>query len=248
MTTGPRDELDGLIRAVAEHGDARSWAALVDRLGPTEVFYPAEVARTRGGQRVSVPLLRLEDGTHAMVVYTNNSHPDLPQRFGGAPWRHAVELATQLPDADWMIVRGSDGGWLPIHRRRFPELLTALGVRPAPDEEVDPEPLETLISGAAGDSARPVVDALLHRLRSQELFVAIAPKAGPNGEPLFVTSAAGDLDKLLQVYTTRRRAGMAYAGMTWDGIAGVVTHNPDIRGVQVINDADDWVVFGRADV
>lgn len=51
-----------------------------------------------------------------------------------------------------------------------------------------------------------------------------------------------------QVYTSRRRHGVTYGGMTWDTLANIVKNSPDISGVQIVNDNDDWVVLGRSEI
>jgi len=72
---------------------------------------------------------------------------------------------------------------------------------------------------------------------------------GADGSPpLFGTSAAAGMDSLLQVYTGRQRPGIRYGGMSLEAIVEVLRKTPELNGVHLINDADDWVVLERDDL
>lgn len=230
--------MDALVVEASTRRDDASRHALLQALTAAEVFYFADVEAIDGGQRVRVPLLRLDDGSHAMVVYVAKTHPDLNRRFGGAPWPHALGLAQKMSGADWLIVKGSANSWFPIRRSDFEALI-----------ELSKEPvlqLDSLISTAAADDSGARVDELLNALRARELFVVVA---SADGGPLsFVNSSVKGVRSLLQAYTSRRRAGILYAGMTWEAVVDVIEQRPELNGVHVINDTDDWIVLDRADI
>ena len=105
--------------------------------------------------------------------------------------------------------------------------------------------LEQRITRAVLDPQR--YDRIVDAARGRELYVAM--KIGADGSPpLFGTSAAAGMDALLQVYTGRQRPGIRYGGMSLEGIVEVLRKTPELNGVHLINDADDWVVLERDDL
>ncbi|TXF10693.1 hypothetical protein E5N00_21705, partial [Mycobacterium tuberculosis] len=60
-----------------------------------------------------------------------------------------------------------------------------------------------------------------------------------------VTSSAAGRDGWVLTYTTRNRPGISYGGITWDALVNMIKSNPDIPGVRVVNEADDWILLGR---
>ncbi|BBY96789.1 DUF7161 family protein [Mycolicibacterium fallax] len=105
--------------------------------------------------------------------------------------------------------------------------------------------LEQRITRAVLDPQR--YDRIVDAARGRELYVAM--KIGADGSsPLFLTSAAAGMDALLQVYTGRQRPGIRYGGMSLEAIVEVLRKTPELNGVHLINDADDWVVLGRGDL
>ena len=53
------------------------------------------------------------------------------------------------------------------------------------------------------------------------------------------------LRHVIRVYTSRVRPGIRYGGIRWEELKDMVRIAPKISGVQIMNDADDWVVFDR---
>ncbi|ORV01350.1 hypothetical protein AWC04_13915 [Mycolicibacterium fallax] len=233
------DNLNTLVDQVFTQRDEASRVALFRALASTEVFYPVSIEEIDGQRRVHVPLTQLEDGSHAFVVYVAKDHPDLTQQFGGATWPHTLEMANDTPLAQWMIVRGDSESWVPIERSEFCGLMRWLD---AGDQRLD-----SLITEIADGSSDGASNRLREELRSsEELFARIEIR---DGEPsVFVTGAAGDVGSLLQVFTSRRRSGLTYGGMTWESIVKVLAERPELNGVQIINDTDHWIVLDRADV
>jgi len=248
------DELDALIATAASTQDKGAFAAALRILDTQEVFYRAVVTPTDDGQRVSTPLARLSDGSHAFVVYTSKDHPDLPKKFGGAPWRHVLNMAAGLPGADWLIVSTVSGAWLPIRKDQISVISESLekaashgaGTIQAPKSEG--KEVDALIADAQSGSSDDWSAQLSAALRDQELFVRLSSDRLENGRPVLVTSVVGDVSGLVQVHTSRNRPGITYGGMSWDAIVGLVRESPELAGVHIVNDDDDWVVLGRSEL
>lgn len=248
------DEVDRLIKAATVEPSADALLAVDRALAPTEVFYRATVSDLGGKQRVSTPLLRLDDGTHALMVYTSRAHPALPRQFGGAPWRHALKMALEIPQADWLIVTNLDGDWLPIRKSQIAQILGRGPGEPskkkstgetATDENAE---LDLLISDAAKQSGEDWLQPLLGALNGRELFLPISDQPSEDGRAKIVTSEVGGVSGLVQAYTSRRRPGITYGGMRWDAIVDMIKRAPEMPGVHIISDNDDWVVLGRAQI
>lgn len=254
MSTAPN--VDALIAEASRTQDMRAVAAALAALDLHEVFYRAVVTPTEAGQRVTAPLVRLGDGSHALVVFTAKTHPDLPQKFGGAPWRHVLTMATQLPTADWLIVSTDGGHWLPIGTSQINGILEILDAAASPggDDVIGGSAitgggdLDALISAAHLDSDESWVDRLLASVTDRELYVRISPGRVEDGRPALITSTVADVRGLVQVYTSRIRPGLTYGGMNWDDIVGVLRDAHDIGGVHIVNDRDDWIVLRRSDI
>jgi hypothetical protein len=250
MTT-PED-IDELVAAVSRDGGSDAFEALIRALDTSEVYYRGSVVSSNGGQRVTTPLLRLEDGSHALVVHTSKSHPGLPEKFGGAPWRHVLEMAATMPHADWLIVTNARGDWLPIRRAQAKAIRDGLAAN-RPSEVPQPNvayaklnaDLENLISRAVHEPTASWAESILSHLQGRELFIRIAPEPSEAGRPVMITSEVGDVRGLVQAYTTRSRSEIVYGGMMWEAIANMIKNSSDIPGVRIINDADDWVVLAE---
>lgn len=253
--TAPNN-VDELIATAARGQEKGALADVIRALDSHEVFYRADVTPTEEGQRVTTPLVRLSDGSHAFVVYTSKVHPELPKKFGGAPWRHVLKMAAQLPQADWLIVSTAGGDWLPINKDQVNVIIQGLeGASPHGEAADVNRPvdaggtdLDGLISRAQGSLHDDWSDPLLASLRNRELFVRISPDRLEDGRPVLVTSDIGDVRGLVQMYTSRVRSGMAYAGMSWQAIVDLVQNAAELAGVHIINDNDDWVVLGRSEL
>jgi hypothetical protein len=53
------------------------------------------------------------------------------------------------------------------------------------------------------------------------------------------------LDHVIRAYTSRVRPGIKYGGIKWQELKEMIGKLPDVSGVQIMNNADDWVVFDR---
>ena len=137
-----------------------------------------------------------------------------------------------------MILSNRASQWVAIRKQEIPGILAGL-------DSVDETP-EAFITRAArggpGDPSPPIAPALAAR----ELFVELAsvPHAGePPSMKLFEVDG---LANVIRAFLTRNRPGITYGGMTWEELTAMIGNAPGVDGVQVMNDADDWVVFDRA--
>jgi hypothetical protein len=248
------NDIDQLVRAAASDKSPEALEALCRALDAKEVFYRANLRHIDGGQRVSTPLLRLDDGSHALVVYTSKAHPDLPSKFGGAPFRHVLRMALDIPAADWLIVTGMQGTWLPIRKNQIAAILQILankepnGIATEQANNNRGTDLEILISDAVGRPADSWFDEMLRSLSGRELYIKLSDQPADSGRPVMITSEVEGVKGLVQAYTSRRRPGIAYGGMKWEALVGMVKNAAEISGVHIINDQDDWVVLGRQEL
>jgi hypothetical protein len=248
------DEIDRLILAAESDKSPEALYAVCRALDSREVFYRASVRQVDGNQRVSTPLLRLDDGSHALMVYASRAHPDLPSKFGGAPFRHVLKMALDIPAADWLILTSLQGTWLPIRKTQIAVILETLGNKEP--NRIDNEQsnnnrgadLETLISNAVGRSAESWTDEMLRSLSGRELYIKLSHQRTGSEQAVMITSEVGGVKGLVQAYTSRGRQGIAYGGMKWEAIVEMVKNAAEITGVHIINDRDDWVVLGRQEI
>ena len=54
-----------------------------------------------------------------------------------------------------------------------------------------------------------------------------------------------NLGKVVRAYTSRGRTDIIDGGIDWSELKNLIRISPEIRGVQIVNDADDWIVFDR---
>jgi hypothetical protein len=254
------DQIEELVKIASLDNATESRAALYQALISVELYYRATASVVDKKRFLSTPLLRLPDDTHAMMVYTSKSHPDLPQEFAGASWRRTLEIAWNIPRADWLILINLDGNWFAINRRQILGILNSLSSEPGDPGErsndssglesakTSPSVLDSLISKAVSTPAENWYGLLLKQLQGRELYIQLAAELSEDGQPVMVTSKVGDIRELVQAHTSRSRPGITYGGMTWEAIVDMIENTPHIPGVHIINDNDDWVVLGRSEI
>lgn len=168
-----------------------------------------------------------------------------------------LEIVLNIPQADWLFLTNRGGKWLAINRSKIPEILNSLPSEPnehssnPPMREsvkTSPSTLESLISTAVRAPTQNLSDPILEQLKGRELYIRLAPDSPKDGRPVMITSKVGDVGGLVQAYTTRSRPGITYAGMQWDAIVDMINNAPQVPGVHIINDNDDWIVLGRSDI
>ena len=234
------DDIEDWVTRTAHDGAAEAKLALFRRFRSSEVFF-ASTTRFVGGELMdAAPLLRLPDGTHAMMLYTSGAHPDVPTDYSGASIETALGLALKMPDADWVILTNLVSEWVALNRQQMATILDeAVGGSGSRDR------LSSLISEAAATSPQQFTDAMLAELAERELYVELAPGESPEGRPMLSTFTVGPTTGVVRAYLTRRRQGVRYGGMQWEALRDLVIATPALAGAQVVNDADDWVLFDR---
>lgn len=243
-------ELEGLVETAAEEKTPAARRRLFRAVHRTEVFFPLTTKQAPGdrpGEIVrATPLLRLADGTHAMMLYTARSHPDLAGNLantpentcGGGSFTDALVAASTMTGLDWVILSNRASQWVAIRKQEIPGILA--------DLNSPPETAETLITRAARSGPGDATPSITPALTGRELFVELTsgPRAGDQpGMKLFQVDG---LSNVIRAHLTRSRPGITYGGMTWEALTVMIVNAPGIDGVQVVNDADDWVVFDRA--
>ena len=245
----PDDEFEGLVRVAAEEKTPAARQRLFRAIRRTEVFFSLKTERPR-----ATPLLRLSDGTHAMMLYTARSHPDLADNpasnleniCGGGSFTDTLLAASTMAGLDWVILSNRASQWVAIRKQEIPGILADLDSAPCTPETPDtPETPEALITRAArgrpGDTSPPIAPALAGR----ELFVELTSGLRAGDQPAMKLFQVDGLPNVIRAHLTRNRPGISYGGMTWEALATMIGTAPTIDGVQVVNDADDWVVFDR---
>jgi hypothetical protein len=242
--------LDELVKVAGEHNSFTGNLRLFRALGDSELFFPMETIEDAGEMRRSTPLLRLPDGTHAMMVYTSKSHPDLLHPFAGGCIKDILAAASSVSALDWVILSNSASQWISVHKRQISAALDEL--EPGWNESDNPDSpsadlaLEELITRAVHEDPEPLSQPIASLLSGRELFLELnAASTGEVGEPVLNMYKIQHFTNVIRAYSTRIRPRITYAGITWEALKEMVRKQPEIQGVQIINDADDWVVFDR---
>jgi len=246
--------LEELVNVAGEHNSFTGNLHLFRALGDSELFFPMETIEHAGEMKRSTPLLRLPDGTHAMMVYTSKSHPDLLRPFAGGCIKDILAAASSVSALDWVILSNSASQWISVHKRQIPAVLDGLEpggnesdspVSPSASSLADPA-LEQLITRAVHEDPEQLSQPIASLLSGRELFLElVAGKTGEAGQPVMKTYKIQHFTNVVRVYLTRTRPHITYGGITWEALKDMMRTKTDIQGVQIINDADDWVVFDR---
>jgi hypothetical protein len=249
------NDIDKLVEVAAQENSPAARQRLFQTIRLTEVFAPCELDPHDPNRVRSTPLALLSDGTHAMMLFTSKSHPHLSehQHFAGAAFTDHLSAALKMPPLDWVIL--SNGAWqrVAIHKQQIPAILEDLNSDgPGPNYLQAPS-----APGAAGatledfitQSANSESDAVPHQvsavLRGRELFLELAAGQSQDGQPVLKTFQIQHLAHVVRVYTSRIRPGITYGGIKWTPLKDMIRAAPGIGGVQIMNNADDWIVFDR---
>jgi len=246
-------DVEEIVRIASREQHPAARRRLLKAIRLVEVFFSYKVTQHGGKEVRSTPLLRLSDGTHAMMLYTSKSHPDLPERFAGGAFKDTLAAALQMPPLDWVILSNSASQWAAIAKGQISGILDDLhsdreGQIGSPmASEVDPtgKILEDFIT----DHVRSKSDELPLPIGSvvgdRELFLDLTAGQDENGQPIMKTFQIQHLPHLIRVYTSRIRPGVTYGGIRWKAVKDMIRNAPEISGVQIMNNTDDWVVFDR---
>lgn len=106
--------------------------------------------------------------------------------------------------------------------------------------------LEDLITRAVRAPREQLLPPIASTLGGREVFVELAKVQSEDGQPIMKTFAIEHLPSVLRAYTARSRPNIRYGGMQWEALKEMVKAATHISGIQIVNEADDWVVFDRA--
>ncbi|WP_156659687.1 SseB family protein [Mycobacterium sp. 852002-53434_SCH5985345] len=245
-TSNNVDELISTAARTQEQADLRK---VVQALKDHEVFMPFEAVFRDGAEVKAVPLLLLPDGTHAMMTYTSNSHPDLPDSFAGATFDSALKAALRMPELDWVIVTNRTSEWISIHKTQIPAYLDSLNnntvAASSSDDDRALDTVEELVSRAVGSKSMNSVSAVTAALEDREIFLEMSRLTRDDGRQSMNSFLIEPLGPVVRAYTSRLRPGIRYGGLRWSALKEMIRALPEIKGVQVMNNADDWVVIDR---
>ncbi len=246
--------LEELVKIAGEHNSVTSNLSLFRTLGDSELFFPMQNVGHASEMRRSTPLLRLPDGTHAMMVYTSKSHPDLLRPFAGGCIKDILEAASSVSDLDWVILSNLASQWISVHKQQIPAVLDALepgwnepdGAVPSSASSSADRALEELITRAVHEDPEQLSQPIASLLSGRELFLELAAgKTGEAGQPVMKTYKIQHFTNVIRAYLSRTRPRITYGGITWEALKEMMREKTDIQGVQIINDTDDWVIFDR---
>lgn len=243
------DNVDELISTAARTHAQDDLREAVRALKSREVFMPFKAVLRDGKEVKTVPLLLLPDGTHAMMTYTNNSHPDLPDSFAGATFESALKAALRMPELDWVIVTNRTSDWVSIHKSQIQAYLDSLDNThfdaPLPEGGVGFDAVEELVSRAVGSESMSSVSAVTAALEDREIFLEMSSYTSDDGRQSMNSFLIEPLGSVVRAYTSRLRPGIRYGGLRWSALREMMRALPEIKGVQLMNNADDWVVIDR---
>jgi hypothetical protein len=253
LTPPDNDDIEELVRIAAQQESPVSRRTLFMALRSIELFFPRKVIHHEGKEVNATPLLRLPDGTNAMMLYTSKSHPDLPDIFGGGTFKDALAAALKMPSLDWVILSNRASQWVAISKQQIPAILDDLHSgrqdqgNPFVASETDPaaKMVEDLITRAVRTKSEELSPPIGSVLGDRELFLELAAGQSEDDQPIMKTFQVEQLRHVVRAYTTRIRPGIRYGGIRWKALKDMIRIAPEIGGVQIINNADDWVVFDR---
>jgi SseB protein N-terminal domain len=251
--TRDSNEIEELVRIAAQEKDPAARRRLFRALRPAEFFFPLNIKHHEGKEVRATPLLRLPDGTNAMMLYTSKSHPDLPDSFGGGSFKDALAAALKMPALDWVILSNRASQWVAIRKEQISTILGDL--HSDGKEENGPlansgsgptdKMLEDLITRAVHSTPEQLSPPIDSVLPGRELYLELTAEHSAEGQPIMKTFQVNDTPNVVRAYLTRSRPGITYGGIRWEVLKEMIRNEPGIDGVQIVNDADDWVVFDR---
>ncbi len=188
-----------------------------------------------------------------MMLYTSKSHPDLPDSFGGGSFKDVLAAALKMPALDWVILSNRASQWVSVRKEQISAILSDLDseekaktfpLAPSGGGEEDKfiEDLITRAVHSATEELSPSIDSVLS---GRELYLEMTAGRSEGGQPTVKVFQVKGIPNVVRAYLTRRRQGITYGGITWEALKEMISNELAIDGVQIVNDADDWVVFDR---
>jgi hypothetical protein len=246
ILTPDADEIEELVRIAAQENSHAARYRLFRALPHVELFFPLKVRRHRGKEVRATPLLRLQDGSNAMMLYTSKSHPDLPDSFGGGAFKDALAAAQKMSALDWVILSNRASQSVSVRKEHIPSILNELDSEEKKETvpQAD-ESLEDLITRAVHSAPEELSAPINSALAGRELYLEMIAGHGEQSQPTMNIFQVHGMPNVLRAYLTRRRPGITYGGIKWEALKEMIMGEAAINGVQIVNDADDWVAFDR---
>jgi SseB protein N-terminal domain len=248
-------DIDKLVGVAAQENSPNARRRLFQAIRLAEVFVPCEMDPHDPKKVRSTPLARLTDGTHAMMLFTSKSHPHLSehQHFAGAAFKDHLSAALKMPPLDWVILSNNAWHRVAIHKQQIAAILDDLNSdgqgQNAPQSASATDAAGTMLEDFITQSARSESDEVPHQvtaaLRERELYLELAAGQSEDGQPVMKTFQIQHLPHVVRIYTSRVRPGITYGGIRWTALKDMISAAPGIGGVQIMNNADDWIVFDR---
>jgi hypothetical protein len=254
LTTDDND-IEKLVEIAAHEDSEVARRCLFQAIRRVEVFFPCKMDPHDGKKIRSIPLARLSDGTHAMMLFTSKSHPHLSEHehFAGGTFEDALAAALKMPPLDWVILSNNAWRRVAIPKQQIAAILDDLnsdgrgqnGSSMASEDDPTGRVLEDFITNTVRSGSNEIPSQISSALREQELFLELATGQSEDGQPIMKTFQVEHLRHVIRVYTSRVRPGIRYGGIRWEELKNMVRVAPEINGVQIMNNADDWVVLDR---
>lgn len=248
------DDIEKLVEATAE-GSHRPRQHLFRTISSEEVFFPYREEQREGKVVKSTPLARLSDGTHAMMLFTSKAHPHLleHQHFAGGRFKDALAAALKIPALDWVILWNSASERVVIAKNQILEILSDIdafsqnsgGSISADQNDPATAKLEDIITNTVNSKATELPRSIGAAIGNREVFLELSKAQSQDGQPVLKTFGIEHLGSVVRAYTSRVRPGIRYGGMSWPELKRMIRNAPELAGVQLVNDADDWLVFDR---
>jgi hypothetical protein len=254
LTTDDSD-IEKLVEIAAQEDSHTARRRLFQAIRRVEVFFPCKMDPHDGKKIRSTPLARLSDGTHAMMLFTSKSHPHLSEHehFAGGTFEDALAAALKMPPLDWVILSNNAWQRVAIHKQQIAAILDDLnsddqgqnGSPMASTDDPTGKMLEDFITHTVRSGSTGIPPQISSALRERELFLELAAGQSEDGQPIMKTFQIEHLRHVVRVYTSRVRPGIRYGGIRWKALKEMIRVAPEISGVQIMNDSDDWIVFDR---
>lgn len=251
--TGNSIEIEELVRVAAQEKTSTARNRLFCALRRVELFFPLKIKHHEGKEVKATPLLRLKDGSHAMMLYTSKSHPDLTDSFAGGSFNDALTAALKMPALDWVILSNLASQWVAVEKQQIAAILGDLngdskeanGYPTTSGSSSAGEMLDELITRAVHSKPEDISPPINSILAGRELFLELNSGQSEGVHSTMSLFQVNELPNVVRAYLSRSRSGITYGGIKWEALKEMIRNEPRIDGVQIINDAYDWVVFDR---
>ena len=191
------NDIEKLVEIAAQENSYMARRRLFQAIRLVEVFFPYDVEQHGDKEVRSTPLLRLADGTHAMMLFTSKSHPHLSEhkQFAGGTFEDAIAAALKMPPLDWVILSNNASQWVSIAKGQISGILDDLN--PGRQEQIsspmasegDPtaKALEDLITHSVKSKSDELPSPIGSVIGDRELFLELAAGQGEDGQPTMKT-------------------------------------------------------------